>query len=260
MKKFLIKNWRGVAIILGAALLILWNVHLINQNWINQKKAEIAEYNEKVAKDSLKVEKDRQGRVEYNRLAYLTDKVDNLTKLSSELANEVKNVKGKVSTIIQGEVKIVEKPVPFLVRGEFIDSTVTAYFNYDSIYSPGNYRKLSGYTKYDLRSGLTSGLKQTDEFGLKVTTGIKNLDKGKPEIFFKSDYPGFQVTSLEGAVLDPKLFEPKKKTPLITPSLTIGWTPAIWNNKDQKVQVNPGNFGVTAGVGFNIFRILGIKK
>lgn len=259
MKEFLQKNKRALIMIIAVAGLILYNVHLYKNALISKKKAEVAEHNLAVANDTIRIIKDRQGRIEYTRLAYLTDKISNLEKMSQNLASEVKGIKGTVTTIIQGQVKIVEKPVPFIVRGELVDSTVTTYFNYDSVYSPGNYRKLSGYTKYNLRDGVVVAQKQIDETGIKFTTGIKDLDKGKPEIFLKSDYPGFSVTKLEGAQLDPKLFEPKVKVPLITPTLSVGYTPVLYSPTNKQITLE-NRFGITIGVGFNLFKIAGMYK
>jgi hypothetical protein len=258
IKAFLFKNWKGLVILLVAALLIIWNVHLFNQGAINKKKAEVAEHNLQAANDTIRIVKDRAGRDEANKLAYLTNTVENLAKLNQELANEVKQIKGKVGTIIQSEVKVIHDTVPFIVQGQLIDSNVYARFKFDTTYSPGNFRKLSGYTKYDLKSGLASGVKETDELGVKFTTGIKNLDKGKPEIFLKSDYPGFQVSSLDGAVLDPKLFQPKRKTPLITPNLVIAWTPISFSR--DGTTIDPGEFSTGIGLGFNLLKLLGFKK
>lgn len=253
--------WTRTGFCILLILLFVWNLmNQRNKSAILEKKLEVAEQNYKASQDTIRIVKDRAGRVEYNKLAFLTDKVDNLAKLNTDLADEVKKIKGSVSTIVKGEVKIVEKPVPFLVNGQLLDSTVIANFKYDTTYSEGNFRKLAGYTKYDIRSGVSTGEKTVDEIGVKFVTGIKNLDKGKPEIFLKSDYPGFQVTAIDGAILDPKLFQPKKKTPLITPSITVGWTPLMWDNKAQVVRANPANFGVTVGIGFNILKLTGIRK
>lgn len=260
IKAFIKKNWKGLVIVLAAALLILWNVHLYQATWKAEKKAEVAEYNLKVSNDSIRVIKDRQGKDEYNKLAYLTNSVKALEKLNTELSTEVRSIKGNVTTIIQGQVKIVEKPVPFVVKAELIDSNVIARFNYDSIYSPGNFRKLSGHTSVDLRTGKASGQKEQDEIGIKFVTGIKNLDKGKPEIFLKSDYPGFTVTALDGAVLDPKLFTPKNKVPLITPTLFVGWTPINTNSSTGIVHMQPAQFSAGIGLGFNLLKVLNIKK
>ncbi len=260
MKEFLNKNKRAIIMIFLVAGLILYNVNLYRQAAENKKKAEIAEYNLTVANDTIRIIKDRAGKIEYSKLAYLTNNVESLKKMNQELANEIKNIKGKVSTIIQSQIKIVEKPVPFLVRGELIDSNIVAHFNYDTVYSLGNYKKLSGFTKYNLKDGTAIGIKEKDEIGIKFVTGIKNLDKNKPEIFLKSDYPGFQVTSLEGSQLDPKIFQPKVKTPLITPVIAIGYSPIVYNGLDQRIYFSPNSFSITAGLGLNIFKILGVKK
>jgi hypothetical protein len=260
MKELLLKYKLYVIGFVICAVLWFGINALVAKNAQLNKKLEVATYNAKVAQDSLKIVKDKVGKDETDKLAYLTNTVDNLVKLNQELAQEVKNIKGTVNTVIKSDIKVVEKPVPFLVQGQLIDSNVVARFKYDSIYSLGNFRKLSGYTSFNLKTGKVSGQKEQDEFGIRFTTGIKNLDKGTPEIFIKSDYPGFQVTSLEGAVLDPKLFKPKTKTPLITPSITIGWTPIIWSSKDQIVRTSFTDFGVTAGLGFNILKLTKLKK
>lgn len=249
--------------IIGVLVIVaLWGAAhiLVNENAKLKKKLAVAEHNVKVANDSIRLVKDKLGRDEYDKLAYLTNSVKNLEKLNSELAEEVRAIKGNVNTIIKSDIKIVEKPVPFEVRAELVDSTLTAFFNYDSTYSPGNYKKLSGYTQYNLKDGTVVAKKITDEVGISFTTGIKGMEEGKPEIFLKSNYPGFSVTNLDGAVLDPKLFKPKNKTPLMTPTLAVGWTPLTYDNKEQIVRVSPRNIGVTAGVGFNVFKLLGIKK
>ena len=260
-QKFLeyLKKNKIVEILVGVILLgLVIVVSLRNSNSILQKRIEVAEQNLKVQNDSIRITYDKMGKEQANKLAYLTDNLTDLKKLNVDLAKAVSDIKsGKVSTIIQGQVQVVEKPVPFIVHGELLDSNVLAHFNYDTTYSPGNFRKLSGFTKYNLKNGITTGQKEQDEFGIKLTTGIVNLDKGKPEIFLKSDYPGFKVTQLDGAVLDPNLFK-VNKTPLITPSLTLGWTPIIITQGTGHIVTN--QFGATIGVGFNIFKILGIKK
>ena len=156
-------------------------------------------------------------------------------------------------------MKLIHDTVPLIVRAELIDSIIKADFDYSKDYSAGNSRKLKGYTKYDLRNGVTGGELTQDETTMRFITGIKNLDKGKPEIFLKSDYPGFTVTALEGAVLDPKLFE-KKKTRLVTLGITVGLTPLTYDWKTQKTEINLHRVGVTTGVSFNIIKLLKPNK
>lgn len=256
LKKY--KRIFGIGIL--SVLVLLLNYYWFHSNTeVLKKQLAVTEHNLQVANDTLRVVKDRQGKEEYNKFAYLTNSVENLTKLNKELADEVKKVRGDVAFLSETKVQIVEKKVPFLVRGELLDSNVTSYFNYDTTYSPGNYRKLSGFTKFNLATKESSGEKTTDLIGMKLIGGIKNLDKGKPEIFVKSDYPGFEITSLEGAFIDPNLFKPKKKTPLITPSIFIGYAPIYYNNTDG-LKFKRNNFAIGAGLGFNVLKLIGIKE
>ena len=234
----------------------------ISNNNLSRKLAN-TEYNLTVVRDSIRIIKDKTGNTESDKLAYLADNVKNLALLNKDLSDKIKSIQGNISSIITTEVKIVEKPVPFLVTKKVKDSgLISIHFKQDTVYSPGNYKILSGYTEYNTYTGEVKAKKITDESGIALTTGIKNLDKGKPEIFIKSNYPGFSVTSLNGAVLDPKLFNnsKKNKTPLVTPGITIGWTPVTWNNDKQEVNFSTKSVGITAGLSFNVLKLLGFKK
>ena len=144
------KYKRGFGIACLSTLVILLNYFWFHSNTeVLTKQLAVAEHNLQVANDTIRMSKDKAGKAQYEKLAYLTNTVDNLTKLNKELSNDVRQIKGTVSTIIDTKIQIVEKRVPFLVRAELLDSQVISHFNYDTIYSPGNFRKLSGYTKYN---------------------------------------------------------------------------------------------------------------
>lgn len=248
-----------IATVAIAAVLILglmqWNS--CNRNARLKKQLAVAEHNIAAANDTIRLERNKNGDTMSVKLAFLTDKLSNLEKLNKDLYTEVKNIKGKVSTIIKSDVQVkeVEKPVPFLVKAELADSTVTANFSFDTTYSPGNYRKLAGLTQYNLRNGQSNGSLTQSDFGMQFTTGIRNLDKGKPEIFLQSNYPGFTVTALEGAVLDPTLFN-KKKVPTITLGVGIGWTPMTYSFATKKSTFDLQQVGVSAGVNINVLKLL----
>lgn len=252
-------TWFRTNRLLGAALSVLLvsgllHVQSCNDRQSLKKQIAVQNHNIEALTDTIRVTKDRQGKDEFNKLALLTTSVQKLTEMNESLAAEIKTIKGTVNTIVKSDIKLVDKPVPFVVKAELVDSTVRADFNFDTAYSPGNYRKLAGYTKYDLRTGVGSGYKTVDETGFSFKTGIKNLDKGKPEIFLSSDYPGFQVTSLEGAVLDPKLFAKKKRTPLFTTGLHVGWTPVTYDFVTKKTSVSATRFSASVGLNINLFR------
>ncbi len=252
------KRILGIGVL--SILILLLNYYWFHSNTeVLKRQLAVSEHNLQVANDSMRVTRDKSNKVEYDKLAYLTNTVDNLSKLNKDLADEVKKVRGDVAAISKTEVQIVEKKVPFIVKSELVDSQVVSNFNYDTTYSPGNFRKLSGYTRFDLITKKSTGEKTTDLMGIKLIGGIKNLNEGKPEIFVKSDYPGFEVTSIEGAVLDPNLFKPKNKTPLITPVIFVGYSPLLVNNQDG-LKLKTDNFSIGVGLGFNIFKLLKIKE
>jgi len=65
-----------------------------------------------------------------------------------------------------------------------------------------------------------------DEIGFSLVTGLRKKD-GKLEIFVRSDYPGFTLTKLDGAIIDPKknpVFKEfiKKKRFHIGPMVGVG--------------------------------------
>lgn len=254
------RNKLAISSILAVAILFLFNLRQCGQTAKLRKQLAVSEQNIKALNDTIRVTKERNGDTEYNKLALLTDNVKDLQKLSADLAAEVRNIKGHVSTIIKGDVKLVHDTVPLIVQGEILNSVAVAHFNYDSVYSPGNSRKLSGYTNYDLVTGQVSGKLTQDETTMRFKVGIKNLDKGKPEIFLQSDHPGFSVSALDGAVLDPHLFSKKPHTPLLTLGVGIGYTPLTYDWVTKKATFNFHQLGATIGVNVNIIKLLKHKN
>lgn len=244
---FFNKNRYSVVVTILAIIFAFVNLIQFNRNEITKKKLAVAEHNLQVINDTLRITLDKAGKAEANKLAFLMDEISDLKNLNTALYNELKNIKGKVSTVIQGDVQIIEKLVPFIVKAELADSTVRVDFKFDTAYSPGNFRKLAGYTKYNIANGHAEGVKTQDEIGIKFTTGIKNLDKGKPEIFLKSDYPGFTVTALDGAVIDPNLFK-KPKQKKLSVGLHVGYSPLYYNFDTKKSGFTNQ---ITGGVGLN---------
>ena len=253
---FLNKYKLVFSLTIAVILLILSNLHTCNSLQVADKKLNVSTQNVQVLQDSLRISIANNGEKEANKLAFLTDKVSNLEKLSQDLAKEVRNTQGKVSTIIQGGVQIVHDTIPLIVDSKILDSSVVSTFNFDKKYSNGNSRDLQGFTKYNLRTGQSEGLLTKDSIKLSFVTGIKNLDKGKPEIFLRSDYPGFQVVSLDGAVLDPKLFTPKNKQKLLTLGVSIGYIPVTYDIISKKLDFSISRLGVSAGVNINLTKLL----
>lgn len=256
---FLGKNKLTVAL---AAALIILTFLFIRENRLKQqarKELAVAEHNINALNDTLRVTINKAGEQENNKLALLTDKVESLVSLNEDLANEIDKIRGTVNTIIKSETIIKHDTIQITSKGEYKDSVAIVSFNFDTTYSPGNYRKRTGTTSYDLKTSKSTAQLSTDETGISFVTGIKNLDKGKPEIFLTSKYPGFTVTQLEGAVLDPNIFKSKTRPKLITIGLQLGYTPITYSLKTKQLDFDLQRFGGGVGLNFNLGRVLGIK-
>ncbi len=247
-------NWiKNNIILLGVILiLVLFGISQCRNNKTLKNKLEVSEQNIKVVNDTIRITESKDGTLEANKLAFLTDKISNLEKLSSSLAKEVKNTKGTVNYIVNSGTKIVHDTT-YLPSTSVADSNaVIVNFKFDTLYSKGNSRNLAGYTKYGMKDKSSSAILTKDSLNISFTTGIKNLDKGKPEIFIRSNYPGFSATSIEGAVLDKKLFEPKAKQKRVGVGFQLGYSPLNYNLSTNKLGITNQ---ITFGVGLN-YRIL----
>ncbi len=235
------------------------NFWQFNNNQTLEKQLMVSEQNLAAANDTLRFTKALNGQREANILAFWTNKASNLEKINADLYKEVKNTKGTVSTIIKGGIEIIHdttyltaETIPPVSKEDIIKTS----FSFDSTYSPGNFRNLAGYTQYNPKDSSSKGVLLKDNIGMTFVTGVKNLDKNKPEIFLRSNYPGFEVLELQGAVLDPNLFKPKKKAPLFIISATVGWVPVTYNVFTKQTEINFQRIGFSAGVGLNIGRLL----
>jgi len=267
MKRF--KEWvranpyKTVVTILAVILLLL----LLQQCKENSRAAEIYKKKEAVAEqniaalnDSLRKTKTKEGQPEFDKLSLLVQDVKDLKKLNEDLANEVKITKGKVASIAKISAKVVHDTTYLEASSVADEETVVTTFNKDTTYSEGNSRSIAGYTEYDVQTGQSFAAITKDEINIAFVTGIKNLDKGKPEIFIRSDYPGFSPTSISGAVLNPKLFSPKTKQKLLTFGLNIGYVPITYSIIDKKLDFNSTRFGASIGANINFSRLLKLNK
>jgi len=156
--------------------------------------------------DSLRIEKNKTGKLEYDKTILITDK-SNLENQNKELYNELQIEKGKVKVIIKEIIKIVHDTIyihdtiislgddKYLVKWDYSE-----YFTKDKF----NYQILNGETVLDCKilPPISKGTLLTkNEIGISLITGIKE-NKGKLEIFVRSDYPGFTLTHLDGAIID----------------------------------------------------------
>lgn len=258
MKKILTwakANPYKIAVTLFAIILFMLLMAQCNKTNTLNKKLTTSEQNVKALNDSVRQTQTKDNKPEFDKLALLTDKVSNLEKLSTDLAEEVRNTKGKTTYITKVGASIKHDTTYLPAKTTVTDSMITTNFSKDTVYSQGNSRYLAGYTTYDIKSGESLAAVTKDSLNLSLITGIKNLDKGKPEIFVRSPYPGFTPTSIEGAILDPSLFKPKNKQRLITIGLNIGYTPITYS-LSKGLRLDPAQFGASIGANINLSRLL----
>lgn len=248
------KNWMLLAIIVVLLSILAGQCR---SNQVTKKKLQVSQHNIEVLQDSVRKATTKDGKPEFDKLAFLTDKVSNLEKLSQDLYLEVKNTKGKTNTIIKGGVQLVHDTTYLESEANLENDIVTVDFKHDTTYSKGNSRSIAGTTTYDILTDVSTAKITKDSLYMTFVTGIKNLDVGKPEIFVRSDYPGFSAVNIEGAVLDKSIFQPKNKQKLITLGLQIGYTPLTYSLRTQRVDFDPTRFGVGAGANINLSRLFG---
>jgi hypothetical protein len=171
-------------------------------------KLDISEQNQKALTDSLRLSKDKLGTVVASKNVLVAEKKD-LANLNSELSEELKRMKGKVREISVVKTDIIHDTL--YIQNELVkyDNDVHGLkWEHDTAYDESNKRFISGVSMFKLDS-VTGKLEplntiiSEDLIKFKMVTGLVEKD-GNVEIFVKSDYPGFEVMELDGAIVDPK--------------------------------------------------------
>lgn len=173
-----------------------------------QSKIDFQNQNLAALQDTVRVQKNSAGEDMYVRKTLLTTK-NNLEELNKKLYDELKKIKGDVITIHDVET-VVD------IDTQYVENTVTVYangnysldFKFDTVFSEGNYRKLSGNSFFSVDSTSRKVVPgQTrineDEMGFSFSTGLREKD-GSLEIFVSPKYPDMKITNIEGAIVDPK--------------------------------------------------------
>lgn len=192
-------------------IIILGILLLMSTKSCNNLKTDLAvsNQNNKALSDSVRYSKNKVGELEASKNVLISQK-GNLENLSKSLADEVKKEKGRVYSLEKYILKIGNKPGDTI----YIENTLIKYkdgeyglnWEYDSIFDKENSRSLSGISKFKLVDSNVipkNTLITKDEINFNLVTGLR--EKGDNlEIFVRSNYPGFNVINLEGAIIDPK--------------------------------------------------------
>ena len=249
-------NIRVVGVILLAILALLLG-YTINRNYELTSNISIKEQNIKALNDSVRVEKNKVGQLEYSKGVLIAEK-GNLSSINKKLAEELEKTKGKVSEITNYDVEInptIDGPVITkkdsvykINEGEYVIN-----WNFDTIYNKNNWRYLDGTTTFIVKSGETIEIHpkfsqiNNEKNKINITQGIREKD-GLIEVFVTSDHPFFKVSDIQSVIINPKdhvvndIIKTKPKRFGIGPVLGYGFTE------------NGSGYFIGAGVSYNIIR------
>jgi hypothetical protein len=242
---------RNVLIIIIILLLLGGGIALSRIGGLKTDLA-ISNQNNAALGDSLKVTRNKAGELEYSKGILVSEKKD-LKDYSESLNKELKKIKGKVSelNIIIASVSTIDT---LLIPNEVVvyaDSSYGLKWFSKQVFDENNSRYLEGVSKFHLVKDSIIPLETEvtkDEFNFNLITGLKEGEDGVVSIFAKSDYPGFAIGKIEGAIIDPKKHPVLKK---FTKQKKWGVGPYIgfgWSNS-----INP-SIQVGIGVQYSIFR------
>ena len=180
--EFLMKYSKFFLLVAVAIILLL----LVKQCQSNKAKEKEISQLVNYYTDSLRLERNKNGELEYQKAALITDK-KTLEEKNKDLYAELEKEKGNVKTIIKEVIKIVHDTIylhdTIIKKGDNtyeLKWDYTTYFTSDSL----NYRKLSGESSLIIDTlqtppvPISQGTCITqDEIGLSLVTGFQEKNK-----------------------------------------------------------------------------------
>ena len=245
-------NLNTVLIIVGIVFALLYLKQCDSTSNL-KNEIKIAYMNQAALLDSVTSEKGKNGDLVFEKSTLIASKRE-LKNLNGDLYREVQELKDNPKVIYKVLVKYVHDTIEIETNTIlYADGTIGLNWERDTTFSAGNYQKLYGETRFRLDSNKVtdvSTMLNTNEFGMSFVTGLK---KGKDnyEIFIKSDYPGFNVTSIDGAIIDKSMIQSNESSWVVGPN--VGYS-AIFLPNGQL------SHGITIGVGFTFNMNKKIKK
>lgn len=215
-------------------------------------EVKIGEMNQRVLSDSVRNYKDKSDDLVYQRGILIASKKE-LKQLNSNLYKEIKDLKDNPKVIYKTEIVIKRDTTPIETIVEVVDSDSYKFQSeYDTTYSEGNFQKIKISTLFDIDSTGPNNIQtkiEENSFGMSLITGLVE-GKDNYEIFVKSNYPGFEVTSIEGSIIDKKMIQSNESQWVIGPQFGYGIT------------LNGGSvlYGPTLGIGVTYNLNKNIKK
>lgn len=183
---------------------------------IDDDKITRLEQNIEYYKDSLNVVKNKADEIEYQRSILASEKED-LKDLNSNLYEEIKKQRGTVVSLSQINASLRSEVIELegklndsIFLTEYPDGSQSISWSYDTLYSEGNSKFIWGKTKFSFLDGTTLidrnsiSVSLRDSLNVSLITGLQEDPETELlNIFVRSNYPGFNVTRIDGTIIDP---------------------------------------------------------
>lgn len=207
---------RDIGILLAIVFLIFWLKSCDTNSKLKERLA-VNDQNSIALTDSIRREvSQRDSSVNYYKALMVAEKSD-LENLNKGLFDRIDSlqkiakIRGDLLTVQNIGTQVNSDPFEIMAEVYYIskDGSVHLELQYDTIYDDYNSRSLAGYIEFDVDSTEIRNAKlriESEQINMGMTTGITK-NNGTYEIFVSSTYPGFSITRLEGAVLDPKMLQ-----------------------------------------------------
>jgi hypothetical protein len=213
------KNYLQTFLIITIALILFLYLRSCSKTTSNENT-----YRQNLAalQDSIRTYTTKNGELIFEKSAIISEN-NQLKNLNSDLDNEIKNLKDNPIVVIKTKIVVQEKPVKIPVypngSGNWNEDKTTfkQYFNWSKHqrFDDENWRKMSGNFAISVDTSFLLSSSEmsidTNKFGMALTTGLTENKQGLLEIFVKSNYPGFTITKLDGALIEPSKSEVLKK-------------------------------------------------
>jgi len=195
----------ALAIIFIVCILVFKNCgRTIVDNNITQTSQNLSNY-----KDSLFLTQNKLNQIEYQRTVLASSNAS-LQTLASNLQTEVEKEKGtviylsQIITSLQSEVKdTMHSVLKIWPNGEN-----SIYYSYDTNYGNSNSKCFYEEIKFGFKDTLIDRnsikIDIKESFKFNIITGLSQDKDNLLKIFVRSDYPGFEISSLNGAIIDPQ--------------------------------------------------------
>lgn len=207
-----IKSSAGIIVTIIVILLLLKQCEEIKAL---KAQRDVSELNQIALKDTIRTERTDFGNERFLKNSLLTSN-DDLRSLNSDLADEVKKLKGKV-LVVTKLVTVIKTDTHYVNNklNSYASNKYGLSWKYDTTFSVNNYRKLSGesFFRIDTTNNSVVPLNtrlDKDEIGISMVTGIREKNNNL-EIFIEPRYPNMKVTDIQGAIIDPQKSDVLKK-------------------------------------------------